>query len=346
MRRFLRMADGSGAETAIERALAESGASPPDVSVVRHLLAIHNVGANEARAITTRLWTKALTAFVEDDVITDAEQEYLIALRNSLGLTERESTALQEDVTRRVLSEAAEEALGDNALTDDEWRQIELIASGLRLPPHVRADIMREPIDGAMARVFSHVTADHRVSPTELQRINDLAASLGVDPRTFDDNVGDLLEKLSLLWRIENEDLPQVAAPVSLQRGEVCHGYFEVIWHEMRTRTVSRGYAGPVVSIPIVKGFRYRLSSVRTKRVAVDEMTPVDEGTLYVTSKRVIFTGVKRNTTIRHSTILGIEAFSDGFRIDKATGKSPTLLVRGDADVANALLVEVLNRSS
>jgi len=282
---------------------------------------------------------------VEDDVITDAEQEYLVALRNSFGLTERESAALQEEVTSRVLREVAEDALADGALTDGEWRQIEIIASGLRLPSHVRADIVREPIADAMARAFSEATADHRVSPAELKRINDLAASLGVDPKSFDADVGDLLQKLSLLWRIENEELPQVAAPVSLQRGEVCHGYFDVIWHELRTRTESLGYAGPVVSIPIMKGFRYRLGSVRTKRIAVDEMTPIDEGTLYVTSKRVIFTGAKRNTSIRHSAILGIAAFSDGLRIEKSTGKSPTLLVRGDADVANTLLAEVLHRS-
>ena len=75
-------------------------------------------------------------------------------------------------------------------------------------------------------------------------------------------------------------------------------------------------------------------------------MTQVDEGTLYVTNKRIIFDGTKRNTSIRHSAILKIEAFSDGLKIEKASGRPPILVVRGDADVANALLAEVFHRST
>jgi len=346
LRRLLRMADTSCAETAIERALAAAGSNPPNASVVQQILSSHHVGAQGARALTMGLWARALAAFVDDDVITDAEQEYLIALRNSFGLAERETNALQHDLTSRILRDVAEEALTDNTLNDDEWRQIEVVASGLRLPPHIRAAIMEEPIAAALARAFSEVIADHRVSPAEEKRMHELAASLGVDPNSFDINTRQLLEKLSLLWRIENEELPQVPAPISLQRSEVCHGCFNVIWHELRTRTTGVRYAGPVASIPIMKGLRYRIGSVRTGRVSVEELTRVDEGTIYVTNKRLIFDGAKRNTSIRYSAILSIEPFSDGLRIEKASGRSPTLVVLGDADVANALLAEVLHRST
>jgi hypothetical protein len=50
-------------------------------------------------------------------------------------------------------------------------------------------------------------------------------------------------------------------------------------------------------------------------------MTPLSSGTLYVTSKRLLFNGESRNTTIALKKIVGGHMFSDCMRIEKSTGK-------------------------
>jgi hypothetical protein len=52
-----------------------------------------------------------------------------------------------------------------------------------------------------------------------------------------------------------------------------------------------------------------------------EEITPLATGTLYVTSKRLLFNGDARNTSVNLSKIVDCHLFSDCLKIDKNTGK-------------------------
>lgn len=73
-----------------------------------------------------------------------------------------------------------------------------------------------------------------------------------------------------------------------------------------------------------------------------DELTHIDDGTLYITNKRVIFDGRRKNSTIRHSALLGLEMFRDGLVLEKASGKSPHLILDGDVELAAVILSSAL----
>jgi len=89
------------------------------------------------------------------------------------------------------------------------------------------------------------------------------------------------------------------------------------------------------VSIPIVKGVRYRVGSYKPQRVTREELTQIDVGEFYLTNKRVVFDGAHRNTAIRYSSLLGRDAICRRHQAGKVQRSQPLLTVhwrRQDGD--------------
>jgi hypothetical protein len=73
-------------------------------------------------------------------------------------------------------------------------------------------------------------------------------------------------------------------------------------------------------------------------------VTQLDSGTLYITSKRLLF-DVPKNTTIALSKIVHFTVFSDGLRIEKDTGRDQYFVGEGDLEVVGAVLERVITAS-
>jgi hypothetical protein len=54
-----------------------------------------------------------------------------------------------------------------------------------------------------------------------------------------------------------------------------------------------------------------------------NEKKELDMGVLYVTNQRLIFDGLVKNNTWTYKSILAIEPYEDGIRVEKEKGKSP-----------------------
>jgi hypothetical protein len=208
----------------------------------------------------------------------------------------------------------------------------------------MRRRIQAEHVAPLYQAAFDRAASDRQLSPKEETDLKELAANLGITPR-YDYPTEQLLDKFRLLWRIQNDTIPTVDSSIMLQRGEVCHYSAQADWHELRTRTVRSGYSGTLTSIRIAKGLSYRIGNYTPNCVTEDVLMMIDSGTVYVTNKRVIFDGGKKNTAIRHSAIIGITPYANGVGIEKATGKSPVLVLHGDAEIAATILCEAIARS-
>jgi len=94
-----------------------------------------------------------------------------------------------------------------------------------------------------------------------------------------------------------------------------------------------------------MKGVRWRVGSFAPTRVTRDELALIDAGTLYITNKRVIFQGGKKNSAIRLVALIAFQPYSDGLVLEKASGRSPHLILDGDAEAAAAVLSGALARA-
>jgi hypothetical protein len=107
----------------------------------------------------------------------------------------------------------------------------------------------------------------------------------------------------------------------------------------MRTQTQRIDYVGAQASIRIARGVRFRVGSVTPRRVTREVLTPIDTGSLSVTSKRLIFDGAHKNSALRHASLLGVRVFTDGIQVEKASGRSPFFLFsKEDTEMIAAII--------
>ena len=154
-----------------------------------------------------------------------------------------------------------------------------------------------------------------------------------------DTQSAEYIRKLRQYWDIENLELSPKDVDISLQKGEICYFHNHVRWHEQRTVTKTVSYSGFSTSFKIAKGVRYRVGSYEPERITTTSLQEIDNGRLFVTSKRLIFMGGKKNTNIKFANILSLVPYSDGVGIEKDSGKSPVLICQ-DADI----LVRILSK--
>ena len=144
-------------------------------------------------------------------------------------------------------------------------------------------------------------------------------------------------------WIIENGDLPVLDAGINFQKSEICYYKAMADWHELRTVTKRINYAGPSARIKIMKGLSYRVGSVSVERITSEHLQHLDSGILYVTNKRIIFTGQKKNANIKLDKILSVTPYSNGIEVVKDAGRSPVFLVPYNADILSMTLSRVIN---
>ena len=138
-------------------------------------------------------------------------------------------------------------------------------------------------------------------------------------------------------------ELPVVPAPIALRSGEICHWVAEVEWREFRSETVRVNYSGSSVSIPIMKGVRYRVGTVRPQRETTMALKPIDRGTLMITNKRIFFDGKQKNSTIELRNLQAVKLSRELLILDKSAGKDPHLAVlRGDNAILGAVVLAQL----
>jgi DNA-directed RNA polymerase subunit RPC12/RpoP len=118
------------------------------------------------------------------------------------------------------------------------------------------------------------------------------------------------------------ESKGQLPSPITtdlmLGANELAYYYTVTTWHQSRVH--SRGYSGTSVSVPTgISGVRFRFGGYTP--IKSEEMTPLSTGLIYVTSKRLLFNGDRRNTTINLTKIVDGHVYADALRIEKSTGK-------------------------
>lgn len=93
------------------------------------------------------------------------------------------------------------------------------------------------------------------------------------------------------------------------------------------------------ISIPIVKGVRYRVGSGRIRTEKSWQATA--RGRLLVTDKAIVFEGGKKNERITWAQVANVELLLDGFTIAKRSGPPRTYQV-GTPDAKFAAVVEIM----
>jgi hypothetical protein len=345
LKRWLGISDSAKARRVLENRLAAAAPEAPPPDQLSQTLLDYGIGGKQARAILGSFFRRALEHAVPDDRIDSVENTYLDRLRRTFGISDAELAVVHEEVLNPRLAAEIREVIADDYLSGADRARVDRLIKNLRLSPAASTQLYQVAGQHRMSAAVRDATADSRLSPEEEAALHALARNLGAE-LTVDASTQATLERMRLLWRIDNGDLPAIPVPINLQRGEVCHAHMEAVWHEHRTRTETVGYSGFSTSVRICKGLRYRVSTVRPNRVTREELVQVDAGVLYLTNKRLIFDGQRKNTTFRLSSLLGFTPFADAVQLEKASGRPPILVLSGgDVEIFHSMLSAALSNA-
>lgn len=282
-----------------------------------------------------------LNQCLKDRMLTDEELDELKHLKQILSLDNKTVEGLHNQLGSIVYKKTFEEAVSDGQLTKEEEVFLNKLETNLKLSKVLVEKISSETRSAFMQNYISQVIKDERLSPSEEKEMQTIAENLNVTIQ-LDEKTRGQLQKLKTYWAIENLDLPVIQTGIVLQKTENCHFQLSnVNWYELRSVRQRSSYSSST-SFRVAKGFYLRSGSYKSKSYSIDQMTLIDNGTVYLTNKRVIFTGNKKNSNIRLDKILSLQPYSDGVEIGKETGKSPTLQVPERADVFCMILERLL----
>lgn len=311
-------------------------------SVVSQIVLGAGLSATQTRALCVSQFSAALRHAIQDGVIDDTEHAWLTALRSALSISTREITAIETELLHPRIDATITTYLADQHLSAAEKAALDRLAQDLRVSEEVLTRLTQVQAQAVFQDAVDLAVSDRRYSPDEEQAVRALAAAVGGE-LTIGEATQRTLDRYRQLWRIDNGELEPIPVDITLFKGERCYLEASASWYELRTRTTSISYGGPVVSFRIAKGIRYRLGNVTPIRHTKEELTFIDSGSVYITDRRVIFMGSKRNTTLRFTSLLGFTPYTDGVELEKSTGRSPVLTISGtDIDLFHAVLAAAM----
>lgn len=148
---------------------------------------------------------------------------------------------------------------------------------------------------------LQQLTSEMERLSDELKRRKEVQSSLGFDALGLQaDLIANGLRPISANLVLKPKEIAVASAPATLCR------------YKTRTQYVG-GSQG--LSIPLGHGFRYRVSSFRGHPIQTDVLSQLDQGTLVITSQRLVFLGSKRDVSTPIAKLLQVEPFSNGIAV-------------------------------
>ncbi len=278
-----------------------------------------------------------------DRTLSDEEISDLKHLKSLFQFEDRTVELLHIKIGEKIYRKSFSEAVSDGRLSSNELAFLEKLEQDLKLPKKLAEKISAEVRTNYFSNYVATATADMRLSPDEEDEMEAIAKSLDINVKVENKTQMQLLQ-LKKYWALENLDIPSVQNNLALQKGEKCYmNIRNVSWNELRTVRRNIGYSGLSTSFRVAKGVYLTSGSYTARTITSDQMTQLDTGSVYLTNKRLIFSGNRRNITVRLDKVLYITPYKDGVEIEKDSGKTPFLKFTEEID-SFCIIIERLLR--
>jgi hypothetical protein len=148
----------------------------------------------------------------------------------------------------------------------------------------------------AAGTAYDEATQRNRALARERQKY--LAQYGGIDPNV-------------VMEQIRSGQYPNVPAGIMLHKDEIALCALPTgLSEDKTTRQRVGGYSG--YSIPIGYGIRFRVGSYQGRTISQERLTPVDQGTVIVTTQRIVFNGARRTLSVPLNKVLNTVVYRDG----------------------------------
>lgn len=317
--RWIGLPDLWGYAAAVRQHLRERGWRAADVAALGALREAYRVGS----AHTVIAAAGVLGELVADLARGDFRKDGRTAMEALCAAVGGDLLAVRRALDERAAAlyrEAVDWRIADGVLADVEVAELKACAEELGLDEPTAASLYGASVNVLFNSTVEGMLEDGQLSPEEDERLTAMLSGLKVNA-LFEDETIRILDDARRGWAINNAPLPEIPAPVHLQRGEKAYAVVRAEAWEERSRVSRVSYAGPALNLRVVQGVYLRAGTyaVGGQREAYEHL--IGQGDLIVTSKRLIFVGPNKSISPRLDSILQIDPYIDGVRITRATGK-------------------------
>lgn len=249
-------------------------------------------------------------------LVNEPEQDKQLAhLQSLLQLPDDVILPFHLQIGEKHFRQAVLHSIKDGLYTPSDQAALQALAHTLRLPSDLTSAISMELRQDQFRKRMAPIAISKRLSPTMKMDLLVLAKNLSID-LLKDATVKKQLHDFEKWWQLENNPIPILQTDIDLTRNELCH--FEAIrvsWYE--DRVTRRGGATP---------------------------TLIKKGTLYLTSKQLIFVSEDVTSRIRLDKIVRLVHASQGIEIIKDAGRNPTLYLGDETESFHIILKHLIKQ--
>lgn len=227
-----------------------------------------------------------------------------------------------------------EKLKNDLNLTEDDLKDAELYISNLLL--QTRAKDINEFI-----KKLHQFTMDGYLSPEEEEELRQFQDYYEITPEEIGDEFQYYIA-MKTLSLIKDGELPVLHTNLLLKVDEKCHYETSCNLVEQEDRvSYEGGYGG--LSFRITKGVYYRTGSSRGERIVEKIKRITDRGRLYITNKRVVFTGDCKNITYKMQGIIDLKLYNDAIVfVEENESKMKYFVFDNDFD--SEIIAQIISR--
>ncbi|MCU0446663.1 MAG: hypothetical protein MUE85_17290 [Microscillaceae bacterium] len=284
-----------------------------------------------------------LTSCLEDKFISESELADLRHLKLIFGLNDKQIDEIHQELAGKVYKSEVDKVIQDGELDEEERQFIEKLQNDLKLPSEVAGKIYQTSGQELIRNFMTSAIADAKLTPEEEKELLAIAKNLNAELK-FDDATKNDLEKYKLYWRIENDELPELHVDINIPRNEKCYFFTEAEWMERSIDDAAKTLTFENLRLKIAKGLYWRKSTENDKDLKKEGWQVVDNGTLYLTNKRVLFKGQKGDKIVLLNRIFDFIVFSNGIEVEKEGERHPFLRFEKNTDIFAMLLGKAISQ--
>jgi hypothetical protein len=232
----------------------------------------------------------------------------------------------EKDKKIQRYSDAVKHFGKDNYLSKDEELAIQELKQNLGLTDEdlkncnkyiEKLQTSSKKIDiAACEQKIGAVCSDGFISKDEELELAQMMTSLGISEEDIPIKSRQAFLDTRMLTQLAQGIFPDLKVDILLKKNEICHFVTSAQLMEEKTKTRYVG-GSQGVSFRVAKGVTFRSGSFRGRAIKETNKEVTDTGILYVTNKRVLFVGNKKNVSYPINKILDICKYTDGIKFQK-----------------------------
>lgn len=257
-------------------------------------------------------------------------------------LTTKVGAVKQDLSNKKDFKQRLIEVCSDGKITESELALINSLAEEY----NIEEEDFKKVNSAAYEAAFKAIISDGVITDQEEIDIIETQQILMVTDQQIPKQLA-VLRQHRELRNIQKGILPSVNSfGLILQGDEQVH--FRARADLLEERVVSRKYQGGSsgVNIRVAKGVSFKVGQHKGRSISEKGVVTVDEGDFYVTSKRLVYKGGKKNFTLNFSQLVGYEVFKGGIDISANKGNTKMLKFKEtfDADMLELLINVAITR--